>query len=119
MQVIEDFLKRVGVESYEDLNDLEKDEYDRWLNAMASAEISPVDVKNYVGQMKNAVVLQLADEPEYIYSKIFPFWKRPNPANVQLKARLKNYILLEAFLGRPEQARAALESHLKQIKPMV
>lgn len=119
MQVIEDFLKRVGVESYEDLNDLEKEEYDRWLQAMASSEITPIDVKNYIAQMKNAVVMQLADEPEYIHSNIFPFLKRSNPVNMYLKARLKNYILLEAFLGRPDQARAALESHLKQIKPMV
>jgi len=119
MQILEEALKRLGVDSYSDLNDLEKQEYERWLSAMSSSEITPENIKHYIAQMKNAVLMQLADEPEMIHSKILPFLKYPNPVNVTLKARLKNYILLEAFLGRPEQAKAALQQHLQQVKPIV
>ena len=36
--------------------------------------------------------------------------------DLQLKARLKNYIMLEAFLLAPEKAQKAVEDSLKNIK---
>lgn len=118
MNMLDDLLKKLGVESYDDLKDHEKDTYDTWLQQM-SADQSVEDIRNHIDQMKNAVIAELADEPEFIHSKIFPFLKRPNPRNVYLKARLKNYLMLGAFLSTPEQARKAFEDHLQQMKPIV
>lgn len=118
MNFLEETLQRLGVDSYSDLTDDEKKVYDGWLEQL-SKDMTVDQVRNYLTQMINSITMELADEPEFIHSKIFPFWKRSNPKNVYLKARLKNYILLNAFMGSPQQAKEALESNLQQLKPVV
>lgn len=118
MSFLDETLKRLGIESYEEMTDVEKSTYDSWLRQM-SADLTVSDIRTHVENMKNAVVIELSDEPEFIHSKIFPFLKRHNPKNIQLKARLKNYILLASFLATPEQAREALEKSLQQLDSVV
>jgi hypothetical protein len=115
MDLLDETLKRLGVESYSDMTDEEKSTYQGWLRQM-SADLTVGDVRVHIENMQRAVTIELADEPEYVYSKILPFLKRPNPKNVHLKARLKNYLLLSAFLATPEQARDALQKNLQQLK---
>lgn len=117
MNLLEETLKRLGINSYDDLKDIEKDTYNQWLTQM-SQDVTIDDIRNHIEQMKNAVISELVDEPEFNYF-FFGVFKRVNPKNIQLKARLKNYVLLAAFLGTPEQAREALEKHLQQLKPVV
>jgi hypothetical protein len=53
--------------------------------------------------MKNGVAEELADLPS------------KDERNYVLKARLKNYILLEKVLNTPKQAREALEKALAKV----
>ena len=59
--------------------------------------------------MKNSIALQLSDLTDVNEDS---FTK-----DILLKARLKNYILLEAFLTAPDKAEKALRDKLKNIKP--
>lgn len=118
MNLLDETLKRLGVEDYSSLTDQEKETYQGWLRQM-SADLTASDIRVHIENMQRAVTIELADEPEYIHSKIFPFWKRPNPKNVHLKARLKNYLLLASFLATPEQAREALEKNLQNLGTVV
>jgi len=115
MSFIEDTLKRLGVDSYEDMTEAEKATYDSWLTQM-SKDITVNDIRDNIRGMQNSVILELSEEPEFIYSKIFPFLKIQNPKNVYLKARLKNYLMLSAFLSSPEEARKTIERNLQQLK---
>jgi len=118
MDLLNDTLKRLGVDSYSDLSDDEKLVYQGWLKQMSS-DLTVGDIRSHIDNMQRAVTIELADEPEYIHSEIFPFWKRPNPKNIHLKARLKNYLLLSSFLATPEQAREALEKNLQNLGTVV
>lgn len=118
MDLLNETLKRLGVEDYSSLTDAEKETYRGWLRQMSS-DLTVSDIRSHIDNMQRAVMIELADEPEYVYSKMFPFWKRPNPNNIHLKARLKNYLLLASFLATPEQAREALEKNLQNLGTVV
>lgn len=96
-------LEKFGL-SYEDLNTAEKETYVAWLNDWENKKLDIVDVRNYIVAMKNAVAMELADTP----------YSDKDKGRI-LKARLKNYILLEAFLTAPEKARERLEATVKSL----
>ena len=96
-------LEKFGL-SYEDLNTVEKETYVAWLNDWENKKLDIVDVRNYIVAMKNAVAMELADTP----------YSDKDKGRI-LKARLKNYILLEAFLTAPEKARERLEATVKSL----
>lgn len=98
-----DILSKFGL-SYEELNQVEKDTYVTWLNELENRKLAIEDIKNYILAMKNAVAMELADTP----------YKDAEKGRL-LRARLKNYILLEAFLTSPEKARERLEASVKSI----
>ena len=115
MSFLEDTLKRLGIDSYDGMSEAEKTTYDSWL-AQMSKDITVNDIRDNVRSMQSSVILELSEEPEFIYSKIFPFLKRSNPKNIYLKARLKNYLMLSAFLSSPEEARKTVERNLQQLQ---
>lgn len=96
-------LEKFGL-SYEDLNTVEKETYVSWLNDWESKKLDVADIRGYIVAMKNAVAMELADTP---YSD--------KDKGKILKARLKNYILLEAFLTAPEKARERLEATVRNL----
>lgn len=96
-------LEKFGL-SYEDLNTVEKETYVAWLNDWENKKLDIADVRNYIVAMKNAVAMELADTP----------YNDKDKGRI-LKARLKNYILLEAFLTAPEKARERLEATVKSL----
>ena len=100
---ISDILKKFHL-SYEDLNAAEKETLNNWLNKLNKTEIKPEDVKNYIREMISGVETELTEADYHSKKDIF------------LKARLKNYLLLEAFLESPEKARKALEKQLANLK---
>jgi len=95
-------LKAQGL-NYEDLNPEEKLTYNK--SSFNLQKLTVSDVKNYVSDMKNSIALQLTDTPEESVA-----------VRHILSARLKNYILLEAFLVRPEKAEEALNRQLEMSK---
>ena len=98
---ISDLLAKFNIK-YESLNHEEQTTLEGWLKKLSEKEIGVSDIKAYIKQMIRAVENDLVD------CNI--------KKNVFLKGRLKNYILLEAFLESPEKAREAIESQLKNIK---
>ena len=90
----------------EDLNAAEKETYFKMLEVVQNSQMSPEKLKEYISSMREAVTKELIDEPEFNYILIF---KIPNRRQILLKARLKNYMLLESFLDSPIKAQEALE----------
>ena len=90
--------------NYDDLNTAEKETLETWLKAAQNSELTLTKVSEYVQTMKDAVAADLAAH------------SIPSEQDIFLKARLKNYILLLAFLSTPEKAKKALEEAISRIK---
>ena len=100
--MLDQFLQKLGLK-YDDLNSTEKETYRAMAESLSQSQITPERLKDYILQMKMSVEHELIDEPEFMF--IFP-----NRKHLLLKARLKNYILLESFLLSPDKAKKAIEN---------
>lgn len=109
--VVDQLLSKLGLQ-YEDLSAQEKQTYESWSKSLDIKPLTAEEIKEYIKQAREAVELELVDEDEFVYVLGF---KKVNRRHVGLKARLKNYLLLEAFLTSKERAKQALE---KQIQKM-
>lgn len=89
----------------EELNSEEKQTYFSMLEVVQKAQMTPEKLKDFIVSMREAVVKELVKEPEF--NRIFIF-KVENRKQIYLKARLQNYMLLEAFLISPEKAEQQL-----------
>lgn len=96
--VYDETLKKLDL-NYEELNPQEQETYNK--ANFATQSLSLGDIKKYISHMKTSVALQLSDTP------ISEDWKI-----TVLQARLKNYILLEAFILSPERAEEALKKQI-------
>lgn len=85
--------------NYEDLNPAERETYQR--GNFELKKLTTADVKEHVAYIKNSVALQLCDTPE------------GDPKNPVLKARLKNYIVMESFLTKPDKAEEAMKKQIE------
>lgn len=108
-------LERLGL-SYEDLNEAEKQTLTTWVDSAAKKEMVVADVREHIRNMIYAVEAELADTEEFTWVFV---WRVVNPKSVMLRARLKNYIMLEAFMATPERARSWMEQHLQQLTKKV
>lgn len=105
---MEQILKKFGVK-YEDLNPSERETFNAMVEAVQKTQLSPEKMRDFITSLKNSVESELASEPEYVQLFIF---KRRNDRNIYLKARLRNYMLIESFLQTPEKAKQALDKAL-------
>lgn len=87
----------------EDLNAVEQATYFTMLAAVQESQLSLEKLKDYILSMKDAV------EQELVNAEV------GTRQDVYLKARLKNYMLLEAFLLSPERARKALDNAVSKV----
>lgn len=94
---------------YDDLNTAEKETLNTMLQSLRKNELTIPNIRAYLASMRDAVEDELCKESEYVH---ILFFRVRNDKNVLLKARLRNYRLLEAFLTSPEKAEKALESAL-------
>ena len=111
--MIDEILTKFNLK-YEDLNSSEKETFHSMLDTISKVKLSPERLKDYIEAMKFSVETELANEPEY--KQVFIFRLR-NDKNVFLKARLRNYMLLDAFLVSPKKAEEALDRALAGIVP--
>ena len=88
-----------GVESYDDLTSDEKETYREMLTIQQSGEVSLEDFKRHVITMRMSVEYELAS------------YERNDRKDLLLKARLKNYLLFEAFFDKPERAKEMLKQY--------
>lgn len=100
--MIDEILERYDLK-YEDLNKAERDTLMQWMDQLASNKLTLEDVKGYIRKMIFAVQQELTEVGH------------EEKKDILLKARLKNYMLLEAFLQGPEKAKERLESHLSLV----
>ena len=99
---IDEWLKKLGINSFDELDRPgEKDQYFKLLEIAEKGKITLDDVKKHIHSMRQAVEFALATE------------KLGKNEDLFLKARLKNYILLESLFERPERAKDMIESYTK------
>lgn len=105
-----------GEIDFDKLNSLEREEYLKQLELVESSKVTLEDFKKFVIRIREAVEQSLVDEPLYIYSLPFPFLKRDNPKVIELRARLKNYLIFERFLFKSDQAKEQLNLYKKKLQ---
>jgi len=93
---IDDILEKYNLK-YEDLNVGERETLHSWMEALNDKKVTLESVKDYIVSMRSAVESELTKTGNETKQDLF------------LKARLRNYMLLEAFLLTPEKAKKALE----------
>lgn len=101
---IDDILERVGLQ-YEDLKREEKETLDQWMQALKQRKVTVETIKKHIVSMRETVERELATS------------KLGTKEDTFLKARLRNYLLLEAFLVSPERAKEALENAIAGMIP--
>jgi hypothetical protein len=100
---IDEILEKANLK-YEDLNAVEKETLHSWMQNLNKAELTIDSVRTYIAKMKAGVEADLTKTDLNSKQDMF------------LKARLRNYILMEAFLESPKKAKEALESAIMGIK---
>lgn len=90
-------LEKVGLK-YEDLSVVEKETLNTWMEALQKGQLSVEKIKGYIGSMREAVEQELAKADLGSKQDLF------------LKARLRNYMLLDGFLTTPEKAKEQIEN---------
>ena len=94
--MINELLEKVGLK-YDDLNKVELETLHTWEEALSKSQITIESIKKYIGTMRSSV------EQELSVSGL------GTKQDTLLKARLRNYMLLEAYLSTPERAKEALD----------
>jgi hypothetical protein len=102
MSLIDDVLTKFSLK-YEDLLDEERNTLDEWMSVLGKGELNVGSVKEYIAGMKDAVEDKLTQTGHN------------NKEDLFLKARLKNYKLLESFLTSRERARKSIEQQISAI----
>jgi len=99
-------LEKFGLK-YSDLEPAERETLQSWLSDLESNALSVEKLRGYIAAMKDAVEQEVTQTTHNSKQDIF------------LKARLRNYILLDAFLSSPEKAKKAIELQLSSIRSKV
>lgn len=95
--MIDQLLEKVGLK-YEDLNASEKETLNVWMETLQKGQLSIEKIREYITSMREAVEQELAKSDLGSKQDLF------------LKARLRNYMLLDAFLSTPERAKQQMEN---------
>ena len=100
--MLDEILQKVGLK-YDELTSEEKETLHSWVDALGQSSLSVAKVKDHITTMRHAVSLELVKT------------KGDSKKDMHLKARLNNYVLLEALLSTPEKAQEALDRALAGI----
>lgn len=101
-----------------DMDDLKPPEIDTLTKMLQDAERKVVTVdtiKRHIKELIGIVSRELIETPEFVYY-FGGLFRRENRQHVFLKARLKNYLLLENLIMSPELARQQLDEALSRIR---
>jgi hypothetical protein len=100
--IIDDILTKLNLK-YEDLTIAEKDTLNGWMAALSKNAVTIETVRGHIAAMRDAVEQELTKSDLNTKQDLF------------LKARLRNYMLLEAYLTTPDKAKKAMEQMLAGI----
>jgi hypothetical protein len=95
--MLDELLEKVNLK-YEDLNSAERETLNSWMEALQKGVVSVEKIKEYITSMREAVESEVAKSDLGSKQDMF------------LKARLRNYLLLDAFLTTPERAKQQIEN---------
>jgi len=98
----EEILKKLGLK-YDELTTQERETLSSWMTALEQSKLNIDGIKAYIASMRDAVEQELTETKHNTNHDLF------------LKARLRNYMLLEAFLSTPEKAKQAMEKAMAGI----
>ena len=112
MGLLDEILEKHNLK-FEELTPIEREYLLNKVSSIESGKLTLEGLKDAIHAMKDSVEQALANEPEYV---TLLFFKVRNDKNIHLKARLKNYMLLENLLERPERTKRQLEQELNNIK---
>lgn len=101
---IDTLLQKAGLK-YEDLNSAERETLGVWMDSLNKSKVTLGTVRDYITKMKEAVERELTGT------------EHNSKQDLLLKARLRNYMLLDAFLISPEKAKEAIESAISGMIP--
>ena len=101
---IDTILEKAGL-TYEELTKAERETLNQWMDSLHKSKVSISSVIEYISAMRDAVEVELTKT------------SNNSRQDLLLKARLKNYMLLEAFLATPEKARQALDRVISGMIP--
>ena len=121
-----EILSKFGI-NWEDLDkpgfEGEKDTLNQWLKALETNQLTLENVKEYVKSLRENAELELTKQVETpqgflsLLSLLIPLvgiirkWYI-DKNQLETKARLRSYILIENFLSTPEKAKKAIERQL-------
>ena len=109
--VIDSLLKRIDPNiKYEDLNFSERETLTSWLKQLETKKLTLEMVKEHIRNLIRAVEVELIDTPEF--ERIWGIFPIASRKHLLLKARLKNYLLIENMLSANERAKKAIEQQL-------
>ena len=100
--VIDQVLEKYNLK-YSDLNAVERETLGGWLDSLQKGTVSVEKIRDYIKAMRDSVELDLSKVSHGCKQDIF------------LKARVRNYLLLEAFLISPEKAKQAIERSIASL----
>lgn len=120
MGIIDEILQKIGI-PYEDLTTAERETLMEWTKVLDSNQLDVGAVKQFVHQLKQSVQSELEkakqETPATWLSALalfIPFygllkkWYQ-DEHKLYLEARLRNLMMIEAFLIGPKKAREALD----------
>lgn len=122
MDIVEQALSRHGL-TYKQLNSEEKKTIELWSQSIKTNTLTTDRIREYVSTMKNSVAQELLEKNESpqswlsLLSFLIPIigiirkWYI-DQRQVELKARLTNYSLLEVLLSSPDKAAKDLDRAL-------
>lgn len=108
--ILDQILKKAGVEKYEELSAEEKVTANAMMDAVAKSQISVKNIKEYIHSMRVSVDKEISVTRAFDRIGIF---KVENPEMTKLQARLRNYILFEEMLTTPERVKKEIEESLE------
>ena len=99
MSILENIVDKLG--GYDQLNAAERETYKEHLKILEGKAVTLEDTKKFVRNMITVIERDLVNT------------KENSIESRGLKARLKNFLMLEQFLFSPEKAKEALEVYYK------
>lgn len=120
MSIIDDILGKYDL-SYQELSNAEKETLRQWTQVLESNQLTVGSVRGYINSMKISIQNDLSTMKQEtptswltfitlfipFYGLIKKWYQDQN--RIYLEARLRNLMLIEAFLSSPKQARAAID----------
>lgn len=102
MAVMDEILQKAGLK-FDDLTIAERDTLFDWSKSLQSKQLTVGSIKSYIQSMRFSVERELTETGHN------------SKQDILLKGRLRNYMLLEAYLESPEKAKVALDQALAGI----